>query len=428
MKRVVESLGILAVLCACQNYAFREVKPLPLAVVNEHDVIGATRGTPYLMIVQDTSDSMCEPINRDAGLVTDRDAGGFNYCAADPMQSKMGLTSAAMQSVLGSLDPTKNPFYLALTSFPGPALGCDVVTGPAIPFGTRGAAVTLPQVVSWYQGIVGREGGGTPTSATLAQVALDPTFQSLDGGEGKYLLLITDGLPNCNNMNPCVYGSGQQYLWSDGVQRGCMSPTWLQAIGGGNATPPSACVCAAGACVAPNPADSTTYALTCCIVDWTVQDADGGYPNAPIAADQCIDGDGTVAAIKALRAQGITTYVVGMGYDYTNAAVLDQMAQAGQNDPNATHYQADNPADLTAALQQLITSIAVSCIYPLDRTPQDPRLVEVTLDGMALGLGDANGFSYTTPGGTPTITILGTACKTIKDGMNHDLTITALAD
>jgi hypothetical protein len=232
-------------------------------------------------------------------------------------------------------------------------------------------------------------------------------------------------------MNPCVYGSGQQYLWSDNVQRGCMSPAWLQAIGGGNATPPTACVCAVGgggSCVNPDPNDSSTYRNSCCIVDPTVQDADGGYPNAPIAADQCIDGDGTVAAIRALHAQGITTYVVGMGYDYTNGAVLDQMAQAGQNDPNATHYQADNPADLTTALQQLITNIAVSCTYPLDRTPQDPRLVEVTLDGMTLELGNMNGFAYTTPGGTPTITILGTACKTIKDGMNHDLTITALAN
>jgi hypothetical protein len=422
---------LAALFCAgCQNYSFRQVKPLPIAVINQDTVINAQRGIPYLMIVQDTSYSMCEPIDRDAGLVTDVNNFGYRYCAANAGESKMGLTAAAMQTVLGGLDATKNPFFLGLTSFPGPAQGCDVVSGTAVPLGD--AKITKPQISTWYGGIVGAEAGATPTAQTLAgPVASDPTFQSLDGGTEKYVLLITDGLPNCNYTNPCVYGPGNQYSWSDNVQRGCMSTAWLRATGGSNATPndPTLCSCAVGGgdvCSNPNPNDGSTYRNTCCIVDPTVQGSDGGYPNAPIAASECLDADGTVQAITSLRAQGITTYVVGMGYDFTNATVLDRMAQAGQNDPTATHYQADNPTQLTTTLHDLIAFLAVSCVYPLDRAPQDARLIDVTLDGNQLLLGDPNGFTYSTPGGIPTVTVIGTGCATIKDGATHDLKITAL--
>jgi hypothetical protein len=426
------ALPFLAVLfCAgCQNYSFRQVKPLPIAVINQDTVINAQRGIPYLMIVQDTSYSMCEPIARDAGLDPDAGDYGYNYCAAAAGESKMGLTAAAMQQVLAGLDPTKNPFFLGLTSFPGPAEGCDVVSGAAVPLGD--AKTTLSQISAWYGSIVGAEAGATPTAQTLAgPVASDPTFRSLDGGTEKYVLLITDGLPNCNYTNPCVYGSGNQYSWSDGVQRGCMSTAWLRATGGSNATPNDAalCSCAVGGgdlCVSPNPSDGSTYRNTCCIADPTVQGSDGGYPNAPVAASECLDADGSVQAITNLRALGITTYVVGMGYDYTNATVLDRMAQAGQNDPTATHYQADNPAQLAKTLHDLISFLAVSCIYPLDRTPQDARLIEVTLDGNPLALGDPNGFTYSTPGGVPTVNVIGAACATIKDGATHDLKIVAL--
>ena len=417
---------VLSLGTGCQNYSFKLVTPLPLAVVNQHNVINAQRSTPYLMIVQDTSYSMCEPIDRDAGL--DMDAGDFGegYCAADPAQSKMGLTSQAIQQVLADLDPVKDPFYLGLTSFPG-GPGCNVVSGPVVPIAD--AKTTLSQISNWYAGIVGQETGATPTAATLAgPVASDPTLQSSDAGSSKYILLITDGLPNCNQMNPCVYGSPQQYGWSDGVERGCMSPNWLAANGVTGVTPPEQCVCALGPCTNPDPSQGYTYRNDCCIADPTVQDADGGYPYAATAAGQCLDADDTVSVIANLKSQGVTTYVVGMGFDFTNGSVLDRMAQAGQADPNAVHFQASDPDQLAKTLHDLISFLAVSCTYPLDRTPQDPRLIEVTLDGNVLTLGDPSGFTYSTPGGVPTVTIVGASCATIKDGHNHDLTITALAD
>jgi hypothetical protein len=425
VKSGARALVVLSFVAGCQNYSFKQVKPLPLAVVNENAVINAQRSTPYLMIVQDTSYSMCEPINGDAGL--DMDAGDFGrgYCAADPAQSKMGLTSAAIQQVLSGLDPVKDPFYLGLTSFPG-GVGCNVVSGPVVPLGD--AKTTLSQISNWYGGIVGNESGATPTAATLAgPVASDPTLQSPDAGNAKYILLITDGLPNCNLTNPCVYGSLQNYAWSDGVERGCMSTSWLAANGVNGVTPPAACVCALGPCTNPDPTQGYTYRNDCCIADPTVQDSDGGYPNAPTAAGQCLDADDTINVIAMLKGQGITTYVVGMGYDFTNGAVLDRMAQAGQADPTAVHFQADNPEQLAKTLHDLIAFLAVSCTFPLDRTPQDPRLIEVTLDGNALTLGDPSGFIYSTPGGVPTVTIVGESCALIKDGTNHDLNITALA-
>ncbi len=427
VAQVALPLLAAAVSAGCQNYSFRQVKALPVAVVNQDTVINAQRSTPYLMIVQDTSYSMCEPIDRDAGLVTDTTNFGYAYCAANGDESKMGLTATVMQSVLLGLDPVKDPFFLGLTSFPGQGGGCGA---GATEYPLGDATTTLMQISAWYNGITGNESGATPTAATLAgPVASDPVFQSPDAGTAKYVLLITDGLPNCNSMNACVFGSPAEYSWSDGNQRGCMSPNWLAATGAGMPTPPAngECVCALGACTNPDPNRGYTYRNDCCIVDPTVEASDGGFPYAVDAADECLDATNTVQAIAALYAQGITTYVVGMGFDFTNATVLDLMAQAGQNDPNATHFQADNPEQLAMTLHDLIAFLAVSCTYPLDRTPSDPRLIDVMLDGMQLMLGDPNGFTYSTPGGVPTVNIVGSSCTTIKDGLDHTLKITALA-
>jgi hypothetical protein len=424
----------LAALClplgeACQGYKLKEVMPLPVAISHSSATIAANPGTPYFMILQDTSYSMCEPIQQGNALVTQPDAGeATGYCAADRAQSKMGITASAMKTVLQGLDPNAYPFYLGLTQFPDPiAAGCAVVAAPVVPIGDAG--YTLPQIIQFYEGAIGRENGGTPTAATLK----GPVAQNLapyTGNVRRYLLLITDGLPNCNDSHPCVWNAAQ-YAWTDGLAHGCESPNYLAQFytppDGGMAEPPPGCVCAQGNC--PDPSGPTA-GNTCCPANPLQTNSQGQFDNQATAAGECLDDANAIGAILDLNAQGITTFVVGMGFDFSNGSVLDRMAQAGQGqlgNPAIMHYQANNAAQLLAALQEIIYNSLRGCLYTLDRTPEDPRLIEVTLDMQLLALNDPNGFEYIAPdGGSAAIQLLGKACNTLQDGKSHQISVTAV--
>jgi hypothetical protein len=416
---------------ACQSYRFREVQPLPLAISHSEATIAANPGTPFFMIVQDTSYSMCEPIQQGVALVTAADAGeATGYCSADPSQSKMGITAAAMQQVLGGLDPQAYPFYLGLTQFPDPMLaGCSVVSAPIVPIGDAG--ITLPMIQQFYAKIVGNETGGTPVAATF-QGPVATALAPYTGNVRRYALLITDGLPNCNDRHPCVWDT-TDYAWSDGLAHGCESQNYLAQFytpaDGGMAVPPAACVCAQGNC--PDPTGPSA-ANTCCPANPLQTNSQGQFDNQATAAGECLDDDNTVRTILDLNAQGITTYVVGMGFDFSNGAVLDRMAQAGQGqlgNPAITHYQANNAEQLLAALQEIIYNSLRACLYTLDRAPQDPRLIDVTLDSQPLVLNDPNGFNYVAPdGGAPAIQLVGKACDLLQDGKPHELSVVAVTE
>jgi len=123
------------------------------------------------MIVQDTSGSMCEPINHDAGIATD--GGGAGDCAANIAdESKAGIVAVSMQQVLDKLNPKVNIFYMGLYGFPnvtGPdgARQLRRLGGPVFPIGK--AQDTIPQIVTWYQGMPNKIGAAPqprPRSST----------------------------------------------------------------------------------------------------------------------------------------------------------------------------------------------------------------------------------------------------------------------
>lgn len=126
--------------------------------------------------------------------------------------------------------------------------------------GTPGDAVTL--------------GGGAPTGPALSWLATLPALQ--DALRANYVLLITDGAPNCNPDNPNDCTSSQ------------------------------ACRCTLNTC-------GTSSSDTFCTLG-------------------CLDGSATTGAVKALRAVGVRTIVVGYGPDVTTgdgAAMLRTMAELG---------------------------------------------------------------------------------------------------
>ncbi|MFT3926188.1 MAG: VWA domain-containing protein [Myxococcales bacterium] len=199
--------------------------------------------------------------------------------------------------------------------------------------------------------------GRTPTAATLQNVLKNFQADSEDPDQvytGRYVLLVTDGAPNCSNPN----GGG-------GFGGG--------GFGGGGA---------------------------------------GGEPQAV---------DDSVAAVKALAAAGIPTYVLGYDAksDMTLSAALDRMAQAG--DTGDTSYRPiEDEASLVKEFDQ-IAGGAVTCDYLLDNVQKNPALVRVELDGEMLNYDDPNGWRLRQD--NRTVSLQGTACDKLRTGDDHTFSV-----
>jgi hypothetical protein len=164
-------------------------------------------------------------------------------------------------------------------------------------------------------------GGGSATGPALEFLTTLPALQ--DARRTDYVLLVTDGAPNCNARNPNT----------------CANAT--------------ACRCTLADC--------------------------GTTSSAPFCTLGCLDGAATTDAVKALRAVDVKTIVIGYGPDVATgdgAAMLNAMADLGgvaRGCPNGTNaecgtggtcdgatrlcsnrfYAAANGAELEAALRDI---------------------------------------------------------------------------
>ena len=201
--------------------------------------------------------------------------------------------------------------------------------------------------------------GGTPTAASLA--GAQQALAALTGTS--YVLLVTDGEPNCNASAKAA-----------------------------NCT-----------CTLDSPHD--------CSGTPTV---DGGLGSAPLPIG-CLDDDPTVAAITTLSNAGIHTFVVG--YDASGFAdVLNRMATAGGT-ARKTYFPVSDGSDLTTAFQS-ISSFVVSCTFELSKAPPDATFVSVSVDGHRVPRGA--GWQLQ---GTREVALQGSTCDAVSDGKKHDILI-----
>jgi hypothetical protein len=126
--------------------------------------------------------------------------------------------------------------------------------------------------------------------------------------------------------------------------------------------------------------------------------------------------DETVAAITALSADGIRTFVIGFGADFTgDPGALMRMATAGGT---GMPYAAMSAADLDAALDAIAAEVIVpSCTVELDGPVRDPALFRVSFDGGApipRNPGRTSGWDY--DAATNTITFYGADCARVERG------------
>jgi hypothetical protein len=252
---------------------------------------------------------------------------------------------------------------------PGDAI-LNVVQGDA-PAGTPGPvagrlATILDEIGPW---------GGTPTAATLTNIL--PGLQAIKGRT--YVVLATDGGPNCGSM-PCDSASDCQI----NIENACV----------------------------PQVQTCCSQGVNCCI----------GDPGS------CNDTTPTVSAVQAIAAAGIPVYVLGIPGSDAYANILDQMALAGGAErPTEPLYYAIDPNDQSAlydALSAIAGHIAATCTLTLDQPPADPGLLNVFLDGDPLAqVGDGGAPNWTLDG--TTVTIQGDACQRIQAGTVLDIRVVA---
>jgi hypothetical protein len=367
---------VAALLGACQVYDFEPVTPLSLGQTSQVTTLQVTPFKPNLLLLVDKSGSMDLPL--DTTNLACFTAPGGETCGQDKSFPCDTTTCPTRWSTLSSTvtqfltPPSADAGPTArfgLTFFPQPpdsnvsdqctptlsvlapipASADDSV--PSLDALALAAANALATVQSSNpQGPTGT-GGGTPTGDSLKFFNSDPTAV-VDPTRDAYVLLLTDGLPNCNtDLGPTV-GT-------------------------------SSCVC-------------------------TLESDQDCLDARPLGIG-CLDDSATVNVITELKSvQKITTVVLGFGADTAFPAArntLQAMAIAGgfaprlcpnkKDDCAATnpcdlstglcskqYYEATDATSLALALQQIYAGVGQkACVVPLQETPSNQQLISVLVNG-----------------------------------------------
>lgn len=218
-------------------------------------------------------------------------------------------------------------------------------------------------------------GGGTPTAAALAQ-ALDYYVQ----GEGlalegeRYVLLATDGGPNCN------------------PELSCDSDLCTPNLDG------------AAQCAGAN----------CC----------------QGAGEFCLDDAGVTQQIEALKAAGIATFVVGIPGSESYTTYLDAFARAGGVPQQGTDHDyfavsaQSGVSGLTGVLKGITTQLLRSCEVALTTPPGLPSLVNVAIDCEVLSKeGATSGWDFDDTNAPTRVILRGAACDDIKASGAHRIDV-----
>ncbi|PTL78357.1 adventurous gliding motility lipoprotein CglB [Vitiosangium sp. GDMCC 1.1324] len=360
----------------CQTYDFEPVEPLAISQTTKTRVLQARQAKPNLMLLVDTSGSMTLPVN--PALPACNPGGSRCGSKTLPCDTSVCATrwSSLQDAMKDFLTRSGSIARFGLATYPdlnadkdyqcGGATGLTALT-EALPEGEADDVATLTNkatnVNNKLQAIknssssssVTVPAGGTPTSLSLRFVGNNPALQS--AARSNFVLLLTDGLPNCNPQNV-------------------------------NAYPSANCRCTL---------DNPEFCKS-----------------APYDNLGCLDKDGSVVAVQELKAKNISTIVIGFGAETatgTGPEVLNAMARAGGF--SDTYFQAANKDELVTALRKISETINVAepCVIKFEdnEAPSSQELVVVYLNGDRVASGPD---TWNLSGNTLTFT--GSTCARIE--------------
>lgn len=318
-------------LASCQAQEFYPVLPKAFASAdNRIEVLGKPL-PPNIMLVVDRSGSMTSSVTGTGLACTTDGTTGSTYDPRSTQPCKWNdLKTAFADPATGLLTTSQGLARFGLAAFPGAAGSCS--TGAiAVPIGDD------PQPLR--DQLLNRliPGGGTPTAASLLAAGRDPALLTSEPNRERFIMLLTDGLPNCNAANAPQCAQCRADVAACTAAGGCR-PTDI-----------------------PNHCDPTPF--------------DGAG---------CLDDRGMVGAIQQLRVQGVDTFVIGFGRDTAGGdadEVLTRAAIAGGHPRVGAaqqYFQANSLQELNGVLEEILKRFP--CTWPLAFKPTDPRLVEVLVD------------------------------------------------
>ncbi len=363
-------------LSGCMTYDFEPVQPLAIAQTTQTKKVVAKNLKPNVMILLDKSGSMSAPVTPCGG-------GASSCTRLSEMKAAMNtfLTSSATLARYGL---ATYPLGEGAQECVGTSVGDIQQQLPASSTDTDAELTTLAGNVRTTIASVGA-GGGTPTSSSLRNLG---SYNALLGDErDDFILLLTDGLPNCNSNNANSY-------------------------------------------------DPQTNSTVCRCTLASASLCAGNYTKLG-----CLDKNDSVQAVAELNTKKIRTIVVGFAGDVATGdgeEVLNAMANAGgvpRTCPNGTNaecganntcgagnvcqkafYQTGNSTELAAALIKIAQSVTVTdpCIYRLESTPSDANLLSVLVEGNPIARG-ADTWDYSAATGSPTVTFRGSLCTQLSN-------------
>jgi hypothetical protein len=291
-------------------------------------------------------------------------------------QAKWPAMKTALATALGKVESQMN-FGLVLYPYdpvtPIPFDGCTTNCCQLLPnadsvrVGIEPGVVSVPQIAQQLSQV--EPGGGTPTAAAL-QAALDYFTQGdgahLDGNN--YVLLATDGGPNCNDQLTC---------------------------------PASACT---------TNLDGECDSGNCC------SDTDAHF--------MCLDDANVTDKLKELRSAGISTFVVGIPGTEAYAEYLNGFADAGGvplTGGDTDYYAVSAKAGvqgLVDVFETITTQLVHDCELPLTTTPPNKDQVNVAVDCSAVPKNDddtVSGWGFDDPDAPTSVILHGPICEALRE-------------
>lgn len=354
----------------CQTYDFEPVEPLAIAQTTQPRLVAAQSLRPNLLLVVDTSGSMLNPANPAApecqvGGVACGTNAGQPVCPSN-CATRLADMKSAMNSFLTQFGSSAR---MGMVYFPrdnncSAATTADIDIGLLTPSTTDDAAAFQAQATLVNNAIQGLSAqGGTPTGNTLQ--AMSAYDRLGDPARRNFILLLTDGVPNCNRAN-----------------------TNYQT--------------AACACTTP-----------------PVNGVDQCSPGQSVEAEGCLDRTATVSSVAQLQTINVQTIVIGFGTELVGGDgpnTLQAMAEAGGF--ATTYFKATNGAELATQLYKIGGILDdKACETTLEVEPSDPGFLTVLVDDVATPSGlDTWVYSRKEQNGvfTPVVTFQGALCERLK--------------
>jgi hypothetical protein len=403
-----------ALMAGCQTYDFEPVEPLTIAQTTKETVITARKSKPDVMLLVDTSGSMTLPVDSEVTVNGQkvchrRTSGGIDYICSDDDPCDTSVCPTRWSELQGAMGPfleeSGKLVRFGLTTYPAPTTAATPTPAQLCAAAAEGESVrvTIPTNLDTDEALTqhakdlnavlqaipnagsNRPKGGTPTSGSLKFVG--SKFTSDPNERDQIVILLTDGLPNCNDTN--------EY---NGTQAECR------------------CTVASSQCAAES---------------------------NPYHRRGCLDKNASVREVKDLQARGIKTFVIGFGAETSSGdgpAVLNEMALAGgfartckanldcgtgdtcnlaSGFCNRAFYQAGNREELAAALKDISEKLETGdpCFIPLEpsQLPSDNQLIVVYIDGERTAGGQD---SWTVESGG--VRFAGSTCNRLLDSRPED--------